>query len=113
LTKRGDTEFVALYSWDESLTAKTGEKYGVTPLLECCVEQMLEKCQDTMAAGTGTGDPTQHSITKLMVEHSKHAVRVVKLLMDSQSEGLGIGGLIATFYLFHLEYFSCFLHNPI
>ena len=104
---------MALYSWDESLTAKTGEKYGVPLLLECCVEQMLEKCQDTMAAGTGTGDPTQHSITKLMVEHSKHAVRVVKLLMDSQSEGLGIGGLIATFYLFHLEYFSCFLHNPI
>jgi len=50
---------VALYGWDESLTAKTGEKYGVTPLLECCVEQMLETCQDTMAAGTGTGDPTQ------------------------------------------------------
>ena len=104
---------MALHRWDESLTAKTGEKYGVSLLLECCVEQMLEKCQDTMAAGTGTGDPTQHSITKLMVEHSKHAVRVVKLLMDSQSEGLGICGLIATFYLFHLEYFSCFLHNPI
>ena len=104
---------MALHRWDESLTAKTGEKYGVPLLLECCVEQMLEKCQDTMAAGTGTGDPTQHSIPKLMVEHSKHAVRVVKLLMDSQSEGLGIGGLIATFYLFHLEYFSCFLHNPI
>ena len=74
---------------------------------------MLEKKKDIMAVGIGTGDPTPHSMAKLVAERGKHAVHVVKLLMGSRSEELGIGGLIATFYLFRLEYFSCFLHNPI
>ena len=64
-----------------------------------------------MAVVIGTGDPTRPLMAKLVVEHSQHAVRVVKLLTGSRSEELGIGGLIATFYLFRLEYFSCFLHQ--
>ena len=74
---------------------------------------MLEKKKDIMTVATGTVDPTPHSMAKLVAEPGKHAVRVVKLLLGSQSEVLGIGGLIATFYLFRLEYFSCFLPNPI
>ncbi|MBV7339719.1 Gfo/Idh/MocA family oxidoreductase [Chloroflexi bacterium TSY] len=70
LTKKGALEFVALCDLDENLAAQAGAQYGVPYYTDA--EQMLDKHKDILVVDIVTGDPTHHSLAKLVAEHKMH-----------------------------------------
>ena len=72
LAKRGRLEWAALCDLDEELAARTGRAYGVPHYSS--IEQMLEMHKDIVAVDVVTGDPTHHSIARLVAEHGRHVM---------------------------------------